>query len=239
MSTSGSEEHEDDEWEEVMQEHRDFVAKYKKGKGKKSQPPNLEKCKGSYVIRCDELSGGWDNCNELSIDIDSGATPNILVAAADFGIYECTMLLSFSEAELDTYVNTAGENEDSESEDPDEGMLQPTASKKRKAPPPPKRGRGRPKKQPKTSDTTSKRLFFRMRGRDTSEGQIFYEPERGHLDFTDDDFVAFRGIMALPAVGRKVPLEGFKINEKATSSAEAWSNFSEKVYEEERVSRWG
>jgi hypothetical protein len=238
MSASGSEEHKDDQWEEAMQEHSDLVAKIKKGKGKKSQPLNIEQCKGSYVIRCDQLSSEWDNCDELSIDIDGGATPNILVAAVDFGIYECTMLLAVNEAELDTYVKTADKNEDSECGESDQEVPQSTASKKRKAPPP-KRGRGRPKKQPKTSDTTSKRLFFRMRGRDTSEGQIFYAPEKGHLDFTDDDFVAFKGIMALPAVGREVPLEGFKINAKAMSSAEAWSSFSEKAYEEERVSRWG
>jgi hypothetical protein len=35
---------------------------------------------------------------------------------------------------------------------------------------------------------------------------VFYTPKKGHLEFTDSDFVAFKGIASMPAVGSNVPL---------------------------------
>lgn len=258
MSASASEHEEDEEWAAAMEEHYEFVANLKKKQKKKksgkvavpSDKVRLEKCKGSYFIRCEELAANWNNCDSLSIDIDTGPQPDLLQAAVDFGIIEGTMLLAFHEAKLDAYIVTAGkgryknnsEDEGSEAE----YTLSKGPSKKRKAPAEsalPKRGRGRPRKQEITessssSSRASKRLFFRLRGRETSENQVFYTPTKGYLDFTDDDFVAFKGVASIPAAGNKVPLEGFKISAEAASSADAWSNFSEDVYEEERVSRW-
>jgi hypothetical protein len=151
------------EWEAVMEDHRELVASIKQKKAKKgpmSERDKLEKCKGSYVIRCDELSGGWDNCDSLNIDIATGPKTDILEAAVEFGMIEGTMLLAFNEAELDAYVAVASEDSDSdddaEDNDSEDDDL-PPASKKRKAPTKstaPKAGRGRPKKQAKTGAST-------------------------------------------------------------------------------------
>jgi len=70
---------------------------------------------------------------------------------------------------------------------------------------------------------------------------IFFNPEKGYLDFTDSNYVAFKGVASLPAVGNKVPFEGFKgfkVSAEAMTRAQPWSAFSEKVYEEQRTSRW-
>ena len=77
----------EEEWEEVMEVHRELVASIKKKKGKKgptTQRKRLNKCRGSYAIQCEDLSGKWDNCDSLGIDIAAGPKPNILQAAVGF-----------------------------------------------------------------------------------------------------------------------------------------------------------
>jgi hypothetical protein len=243
---------EEDAWEETMEEHREFVAnikKKKKGeKGPVSEHEKLERCKGSYVVQCEELAGGWDNCDSLNIDIAAGPKSGILEAAVEFGTVESTMMLAFNETDLEAYMAVASEDSESDMDDYDEENdseddNQPTAptSKKRKAitkATASNVGRGRPKKQAKTSADSSNRLFFRLRGRETGERVIFSNLDKGYLDFTNSDFVAFKGVGSMPAVGSAVPFEGFKVSAEAAAKAEPWSAFSEAAYEEERVSRW-
>jgi hypothetical protein len=62
-----------------------------------------------YVVRCEALSGNWDDCDDLGIDISDGPKPSILQAAVEFGIIEGTMLLAFNEADLDAHVGMLGE----------------------------------------------------------------------------------------------------------------------------------
>jgi hypothetical protein len=100
---------------------------------------------------------------------------------------EGTMLLAFNEADLEAYVAVASEDSESDIDDYDEENDsedddQPTAptSKKRKATTKAtasKFGRGPPKKQAKTSanTSTSNRLFFRKRGRETGEDVNFLQ----------------------------------------------------------------
>lgn len=47
----------EEEWEEVMEVHRELVASIKKKKGKKgptTQRKRLNKCRGSYAIQCED-----------------------------------------------------------------------------------------------------------------------------------------------------------------------------------------
>jgi hypothetical protein len=67
---------------------------------------------------------------------------------------------------------------------------------------------------------------------------ILSSPHKGYLDFTNGDFVAFKGVGSMLAVGSAVPFEGFKVSAEAAAQAEPWSAFSEAAYEEESVSRW-
>jgi hypothetical protein len=236
-----------------MDEHRVFVAMLKsKNGGKKTSRPmtmtnreRLDRCKGSYIVHCKALSENWDNCESLSIDIAAGPAPNLLQAAVQFGIIEGTMLLAFEETLLNGYVGKVTQSEDSDdggaaSLDYYNDVASTSTSKKRKAatsPPRPKPGRGRPKKQANATRPAT-RLFIRFRGRDTGEGVIFYRPECGYIDFTDSDCVAFKGVCSMPAVGTKVPFEGFKVDSSAGTQVTPWSSFSESAHEEERVGRW-
>ena len=133
------------DWETVMQEHREFVAivkrKKKAIKGPMFEFEKLEKSEGSYMIRCDELSGGWDNCASLDIDVAAGAKYGILEAAVEFGIFKGTILLAFKEADLDDYVAIASMND---YDNPAPAPKKRKASTKSIAP---KAGRGRLKKQ--------------------------------------------------------------------------------------------
>jgi hypothetical protein len=211
-----------------MEKHREFVANIKKKKGKMgpvSEREKLQSCKGSYVIRCEELAGGWDHCDSLNIDIAAGPKAGILEAAVEFGIIEDTMLVAFKEADLDAYVAVASEESESDVDDYDKGddsedddQSTTPASKKRKATTKAtasKPGRGRPKKQAKSSESTSGRLFFCLRGRETGERVIFSNPHKGYLDFTNSEFVAFKGVGSMPAVGSAVTFEGFKVSAEA------------------------
>ena len=106
-----------------MEDHCKFVAGLKRKKGKKTaltEEEKLKRCKGSYVVRCEELSGNWDNCDSLSIDISTGPKPGILQAAVEFGMIEGTMLMASNEADLDAHVGALGGQEEIDSENYDE-----------------------------------------------------------------------------------------------------------------------
>ena len=237
----------EDEWEDTMADHRAFVETLgvKKTTTKLSNQATLERCKGSYTVRCDEASRQWDDCDTLTLDIANGPEPGILIAAYDFGFIEGTMLLALDESDLNAYVdNNSNKDRYSTSEDePLDSSSDQTApaSKKRKAAPeggPAElRSRG-PRKKAKTNRASPNRLFFQLRGRETGEGQIFFDPHKGYLDFADNRFATFKGVGHLPYIGENVPFEGFKLSTDAASKAAPWRNFSEAIWNKERVSRW-
>jgi hypothetical protein len=107
-------EKEQEKWQEAIRRHEELVKATKKAKkgGKKAsgksadQRGELSRCVGSYVIRCDHLEPGYGS-NLSTVDIQSsGPTRGILVAAVDWGTIKGTMLLSFSEEESDTYIES-------------------------------------------------------------------------------------------------------------------------------------
>jgi hypothetical protein len=234
-------------WNEDMEEHHAFVAGLKKKKQGKLRPAvitnreKLDKCKGTYIVRCDQVSDNWDNCDSLGVDIDTGPKPGILQAAVEFGIIEGTMLMAFNEAELEACLVTTRHGKsghvgcsDGNRSSEDNAVISGPTSKKRKQ----AAKSQTPRKHAKTAAATNNRLFFRFKGRETSGGCIFYNPHKGYIEFTDSDCVAFKGVGSMPAVGNKVLFEGFKTDARASTQAEPWSSFSEAVYEEENESRW-
>jgi hypothetical protein len=229
-----------------------------------SQREKLNKCMGSYVIRCSEITDGWDNCDSLSIDIAAGTKAGILEAAVKFGIIESTMLLAFNQDDFDACMASGNEEDENDkyvydedygvyrkrqaamasdesendtySYDEDDAVYRKRNTyeddyglhRKRKATANTtalKSGSGRQKKQIKLGMDTSNRLFFRLRGRETGEGQIFFDANQGYLDFTDSGFVVFKGVGAPEHVGNRVPFEGFKLSKEAAVEAEPWSRF--------------
>lgn len=246
--------------DDVMEKHSELVKQAKESKGKKPMfygPGQIGKCIGSYVVRSDSLDREYGN-DPLTIDIHLGPTPTILVAAVDWGHIEGTMLLAFSEKDLDDYIGATKakrkksqydddeeeddeDDEDEEDEDEDDEYdYDNTASKtsnKRKAPAP-KPKRGRPTKKSKVETPKFKRLHYRLKGRETGENEMFYVPYKGYFDFTDDTCTAFKGKADIPYITSNADIEGFKVNARPQNKAEAWSSFSAAAYERERVARW-
>ncbi|KAK8188806.1 uncharacterized protein BKA78DRAFT_296862 [Phyllosticta capitalensis] len=225
-------------WEVMMKGHYDFVSEL----GQKSPRPfELQNCKGSYIVRCSEITTGYSEGPKLTLDISSGADGS-LQAAYELGVIEGTMLLDPSEErvaalaiELDSDSDEDVDEEEEPEEDNDEEERQPTAARKRAAPVP----AGPAAKKQRTLPPNHRRLFFRMRGRETGEGEIFYDPEPGHIDFTDDDCTHFVGLMYDNfLLDKNTEFEGFKVSSKPRMGAEEWSCFSEGSHEYARVARW-
>jgi hypothetical protein len=110
-------------------------------------------------------------------------------------------------------------------------------SSKRKAPPAANPKRGRPLKKAKVSSFRPRRLHYRLKGRETGEGEMFYTPYKGYFDF-NDTYTSFKGKVDIPYISSDAIMEGLKTDNKARSTAEPWSSFSDSAYERERVARW-
>ncbi|KAK8007356.1 FAD-binding domain-containing protein [Apiospora arundinis] len=97
--------------------------------------------------------------------------------------------------------------------------------------------RDRPLKKARRAPVPARRVHLRLRGREM-DGPILHEPEDGYIDFTDETFTHFCGIMSLHYIGDKVSFEGFKISHYAKKRAEPWESFSKAEYDREEVARW-
>lgn len=228
-----------DRWAEVEEEHREFVKTAKKGakkvNAKSPTPAVLQKIVGSYVVRCEDIEEQWPSEHELTLDIAFGPKDNVLEGAVSFNVIEGTMLLALSDDILDELDVDTLDSDDSDDSDEDDEDEEPALSKKRAAPAP-KHKPGRPKKAKTNAQT--RHIPLRIRGRETGEGEMFYDSERGHLEFTDNTYTRFTGVVGLPHVGPKVEFEGLKVDSEPQQQADAWEEFSERQYEYERVARW-
>lgn len=69
----------------------------------------------------------------------------------------------------------------------------------------------------------SRRVYLRLEGYETGEGEELYDPEPGHIDFTSDGCVKFEGLMyTLSCVGPNVKFEGYKISDKVQKRPGDW-----------------
>lgn len=84
------------------------------------------------------------------------------------------------------------------------------------------------------------KLHFQWRGRDTSEGMIYNgSSQMGTIRFPNKNFLKFEGEGALSFVGINVKFTGFKVSGiVGPMHRSGWSDFSDEVYERERVGRW-
>ena len=156
------------------------------------------------------------------------------------------MLLSFSEEELDSYIDSADsggndsydytdENETGPENWGNDDTPPPKQSNKRKAPAATPKKRGRPLKKAKVSNGPARRLHYRLKGRETGEGMMFYEPYKGYPDF-DESYTSFKGKANCTDLSND--MQGLKTDNEPCATAEPWSTFTEAAYERERVNRW-
>ncbi|KAH8123423.1 hypothetical protein LI328DRAFT_156910 [Trichoderma asperelloides] len=251
-------------WEEHMETHKKYIAgiqpkeKAANGVDESSKPFDLDRCVGSYVIRCDAIMDEWSTehtGDTLSMDISYNSTENMLLAAYNFGILKGTMTLSLSEDPLkemfgaedpdaessmgeDEVDDTSEDDEDDKNNKHDEhdhdehdengkeskgGIVveESTNGKKRKvsleqdtdsATNPCDNAK---KRKTAPEPPPSRRVYLRLEGYETGEGEEIYFPEPGHIDFTSDGCVKFEGLMyTLSYVGENVKFEGYKISDK-------------------------
>ncbi|KAH7129054.1 hypothetical protein EDB81DRAFT_871731 [Dactylonectria macrodidyma] len=230
-----------------MDDHREYMKQLSQGKtsrgrkkktakGAKASSFDIQQCRGSYIVHCDAVSDGWSQHSDetFTLDICSGKD-RTLIADFQLGIIEGTMLLGLSEEQLDELAECDSNSSSSDYDDEDSEQEQNYKGKKRTV----QAAKPRAAKRSKATTSPSRRVYFRLRGAETGEGEIFYDPELGHLDFSDDDCVRFDGVAdELLCIGRNVKFQGFKISDTPQRRPAAWSSFSEKAYEKARVGRW-
>ncbi|KAL6904292.1 hypothetical protein GGI43DRAFT_381975 [Trichoderma evansii] len=272
-------------WEEHMETHKKYLASIQPkheaadGVDEGSKPFDLDRCIGSYIIRCDEILDGWateQTGDTLSMDISYNCTRGMLLAAYNFGILKGTMTLSLSEDELkemfpedalamtpessdDAYPLYDEDSEDNEDDADDEDKEDDkddknnkheehnedhengkdgkdgidaegsTNEKKRKASLEQDTvSASHPHDNAKKLKTThqsppSRRVYLRLEGYETGEGEELDLPEPGHIDFTSDGCVKFEGLMyTLSCVGANVKFEGYKISDKVQVKPGEW-----------------
>ncbi|KAJ4268981.1 hypothetical protein NW762_003052 [Fusarium torreyae] len=247
----------EEKWKEAMGEHFQYVSastpKTMRPKGKGKQRFDLRQCQGSYIIKCDVVTDGWEDLafHILTLEIYAGRDGK-LTANYDFGIIEGAMLLADNEESLDAIAGTLDDSDDnsemsdseeSGGEDEDEGrekkgrkrsLVQDIKSKSKA-----KGKDNRSTKRQKAGPSLSRRVFYRMRGRETGEGEIFSTPEPGQIDFLNDGCTKFSGLVYhFPYVSDNVEFSGYKISDSPKGKAEDWNDYSEAAYEYARGERW-
>ncbi|KAL0931166.1 AT hook motif family protein [Colletotrichum truncatum] len=222
-------------------------------KNKPAPPFDIGQCKGSYVMKCNAVMHGFDVSPKqpLTLNITVGKD-GLLIAAYDFGMIEGTMILSLSEEKLDSVVelDSAPEDREEDSDEypdyssddeehrPGQKTLKETAALKKRAAGS-LSGQRLAKRSKRMTPSLSRRVYYRLRGRETGEGEILYETSSGHLDFLDAEGKQFAGLAyEFPYIGKNVEFRGSKVSDVPLKKPEPWGSFSEQAYEYANVARW-
>ncbi|MBE3049255.1 hypothetical protein IMZ48_43500 [Candidatus Bathyarchaeota archaeon] len=169
----------------------------------------------------------------MTLDVTPGPTPKVLQAAVDFGMIEGTMIFALSDEALDVIDNTPPDDQlegysSSEKNKEEDEDNEPNPSGKRSASPKTKPGDSKKQK----ADVPPRRVYLRIRGRETGEGQPF-SSERGYIDFTDDTYTQFKGVVDLPYMSDRQAFEGYKVDSRPRRKTKSWGKFDEGWWEEE------
>lgn len=236
-------EKQDAKWEKDMEMHQQYVSDLQKNslsrcnQDKKSKDRTLfylHRCRGSYIVKCDPVRDEWPNDAENGFTLDiSESMGEVLIASFNFGVIEGTMLLSTSEASLEAYGRTApepepefmSESELSDSDDPDTKKRHELKRTLARAAVLTKYKNIRSMKRRRVAPSESRRVYFRIRGQEVGEGDIF-DTESGHIEFLSDDCAAFTGLAYwFPYFAKDVEFKGYKVSDTPRRTAERWESF--------------
>ncbi|KAI8664868.1 hypothetical protein NCS56_00921000 [Fusarium sp. Ph1] len=180
-----------------------------------SQPLDLERLFGSYVIQFEGISENWHMADVFTLDIGE-LNDGVLMAAYDFGDVWGTMILSQSDEKLELWAML--------NDRPRRTLAQ---------------ARSRLTRHYQTSPPAPGRLFYLIRGRARGEDAIFFTPERAHLDILDHECAKLSGMAkTLADMGSDLNFWAHKVADEPNKHIQAWGEFSEKAYEFERRDRW-
>lgn len=235
-------------WKEQLERHQKYVdqvqSKGANGMNQHSEVFNLDRCQGSYVVRCDEITEGWLDTlkgHTLTMDISSGKG-STRHAAYDFGIIQGTIILSLSEdafQALDSLYSEAssgdesGGDEGQDHEDKDRGdtdsQISTNGKKRKPGNDLQAQGTGHTnakRRKIKPLPSPSRRVYFRLHGRETGEGEVLPYPDSGHIDYLSDDCTSFAGVVYdLTHVGNNVEFRGYRVSDKPHVKPEPWETF--------------
>ncbi|KAK8209397.1 hypothetical protein IWZ01DRAFT_317521 [Phyllosticta capitalensis] len=85
----------------------------------------------------------------------------------------------------------------------------------------------------------SRRVHYRLRGQETLQGEIYPDPEAGHLDFLSNGCEKFMGLAYLfPGLDSNVRFTGYKVAEQPRRKPEPWSTFDDEAAGCANRARW-
>lgn len=231
------------DWEEAMRRHSDFAFSTQAQENLATsavpdRPLNLGNARGCFIVRCKAISEKYPdhpNIGSIAFNISDSPANNgeTLRANIDFGVYQGTAILSFSQPVMDWFVRHYDKLAVEAANRAITMALGNATTGKRKASAP--AGGQRPNKQAKIDadpspgrvvvDPPPGRIFVQMRGRDPLTGLVYPEIQSGHLDFTDVNWAKFVGVFSVPGVGQDLEIEGFRVANEAVVQPEPWSLF--------------
>lgn len=231
-------------WEARMEKHQALVKKCEiPSDGQQVCMPFFY---GNFAIRCDEIAEQWsEGASSYNLRFVGGRS-----AIFNFGVLEGVMRFGPDQESVtrDEYDSEDDYADSSDEDDKDESP--PLKTSNRTAPNPSKRpmhnpppSARAPKRAKPSSSSTPLRLYLQWRGRETGESQIQLDSKTdpthtGHIDFSDARCVTFSGVADFGFVGRQVRFEGFETQHLGGPQTKKWGDYSEEMYERERVGRW-
>ncbi|KAK7960592.1 hypothetical protein PG988_011806 [Apiospora saccharicola] len=233
-----------DNWDKILNDHIEFVdlveTRGPEVDPESMQPVDLQKCKGSYTIRCEAVEKEWPSQRFFTLDIADGDDPlrtgsSIAMGWLEMSTLEGTMLLSLDQESLDAYTQgtSAGEDEADKNDEEEVAEDNTVPGNKRKAASA-NNLRMRPSKKARIDEPAPVlpapvlRIYLRLRGQESEEGNILSDPKKGHIDFLDDTYTSFNGVVDLPYVNVEVTFEGFKTSDAAKKCPKPWETSSDK-----------
>jgi hypothetical protein len=197
---------------------------------------------GSYVVDCAAFDDYFadERAYDLSLDIHETDTPGILQIDFDFVALEGVMMICGDEEALGEYCSERAEWSDSQEEaedDTESSESEEEVSRRGSKRKPSESNISTRTKKRKGGGIPSREYFLKMRCREL-EGQIYWEPEDGSIEFDDINLVSFEGVTDFPCFGSNVSFYARKISDKPCPSRAEWADYSERQYESERVGRW-
>lgn len=235
-------EKQDARWEKCMEMHHKYVSDLEKNASPRNDDTNaserpsfyLHRSRGSYIVKCDPVRDEWPNDAEKGFTLDiSDKKGDVFIATFNFGIIRGTMILSGSEESLETYsaITTETLNFSDFSDSEDTRLDDPDAEKKAELKRTLQRAAIASKgtdiwssKRRKVAPTQSRRVYFRIRGREAGEGEYF-DTQSGHIDFLSDDCATFKGLAYwFPFFAKDVEFQGYKVSDKPLKLHRRWED---------------
>ncbi|PWY75545.1 hypothetical protein BO70DRAFT_388777 [Aspergillus heteromorphus CBS 117.55] len=164
---------------------------------------------------CDDMDAYLALKRDLHLDIHDTNEPGVFQACFNFEAFEGVMLYDPD----DEYV----------------GYERPNTGYKRKALAP--QSSSGPKKA-RAGNSQSHTYHSKLRCRETNTGRIYSSAYDGYINFKDGNFASFVGEAEFPVLGPKVPFFARKISDAPCAYRKEWADYSEALYERERVRRW-